>query len=165
MRGSFLWRRTILIALIVLGAAGCDQTTKVWARHTLQHDSVEVFDGLVQLVLAENRGGFLSLGDEFPAHVRTIIFTTGVLAGLVIATAWLLLRHGGSRIETVALSLIIGGGLGNLIDRAMRSGAVTDFIVTRLGPLRTGVFNVADVCVTTGVLLLALTMARRKALR
>ena len=54
----------------------------------------------------------------------------------------------------VALALILAGGIGNLIDRISNNGLVTDFINVGIGPLRTGVFNVADMAVLFGVLAL-----------
>lgn len=54
----------------------------------------------------------------------------------------------------VAWSLVLGGGLGNLVDRIMNDGRVIDFMDIGIGSLRTGIFNVADVCITIGVLLL-----------
>jgi len=52
----------------------------------------------------------------------------------------------------VASLMIIGGGIGNLIDRIMRDGRVTDFIYLEAGPLHTGIFNVADMAITIGVM-------------
>ncbi|MGZ7078065.1 MAG: signal peptidase II, partial [Thermoanaerobaculia bacterium] len=51
----------------------------------------------------------------------------------------------------VAVAMIGGGGVGNLIDRLTRGGRVTDFLFMQIGPLHTGVFNVADMAITIGV--------------
>jgi signal peptidase II len=59
-------------------------------------------------------------------------------------------------VPTIALSLLAGGGIGNLIDRIANDGAVTDFVRIGIGPLRTGIFNLADVAIVVGVLVLAL---------
>jgi signal peptidase II len=59
-------------------------------------------------------------------------------------------------IQVVALSLIIGGGVGNLIDRVFNHGAVIDFLNLGVGSLRTGIFNAADVQILTGIGLLLL---------
>jgi signal peptidase II len=56
----------------------------------------------------------------------------------------------------VAFALLIAGGMGNLMDRLMYDGYVVDFINVGLGPLRTGIFNVADIAVTLGLLILML---------
>lgn len=73
-----------------------------------------------------------------------------MLAGLL---AFLLLKRRLPRSEFLGLSLILGGGLGNLIDRLLRDGHVTDFLNVGFGSLRTGIFNVADAAITTGALL------------
>jgi signal peptidase II len=54
----------------------------------------------------------------------------------------------------IGLCLLTGGGLGNLIDRISNNGAVTDFLRLGIGPLRTGIFNLADVAIVSGVLML-----------
>jgi len=112
--------------------------------------------GVLTLVYAENPGAFLSLGAGLPRMVRRVIFDGLVTVGLGIA-AWFLFtgraRGGG---DDVALALIVAGGVGNLIDRIRFGGQVTDFIYLRAGPLHTGVFNVADMAITGGVLWLAL---------
>ena len=59
-----------------------------------------------------------------------------------------------SVLEACAWALLIGGGISNLADRALRAGAVVDFLNVGLGPLRTGIFNVADVGITAGTILL-----------
>ena len=157
-----LWRTHVLLAaLIALGATGCDQVTKHWARHALADRSVELAGGHVHLVVAENRGAFLSLGEGLPEEIRTIIFTLGAAVLLGAVAAFVFVKRSGALIEMAMLSLVIGGGLGNLIDRVVRSGAVTDFIVIRLGPLRTGIFNLADVCLTAGALAMLALSARR----
>lgn len=157
------FRHVLAVALIVFGTAGCDQGTKYWARRTLAAGPVELFGGRLQLVLTSNRGAFLSMGAGLSDPARSALFTVGLSAVLVAAIAWLLLRRGGSPVETVALASILGGGAGNVIDRLLRSGAVTDFLFVQVGPLHTGVFNVADLCVTAGALTLLLWAGKLRA--
>jgi signal peptidase II len=92
------------------------------------------------------------------SELRTIVFSGVVALGLIGGTFWLFAQdHAVAQVASV--SLIVGGGFGNLVDRVFRSGAVTDFIYMRYGPLRTGVFNLADVFITTGVFALLLAAA------
>lgn len=74
-----------------------------------------------------------------------------------------LIRGGLKRGDDVALAMILAGGTGNLIDRMRFDGRVTDFLYLTAGPLHTGVFNVADMAVTFGViwLLASWTFKRR----
>jgi signal peptidase II len=102
----------------------------------------------------------LSLGAALPARLRALIFLAVVPLGLLFASG-LVLRSGSSRaLSLVALGLVAGGGLSNWLDRLAHDGLVTDFLSVGFGPVRTGIFNVADVAVVAGVLLLACTRAR-----
>ncbi|HEV2720597.1 MAG TPA: signal peptidase II, partial [Thermoanaerobaculia bacterium] len=110
-------------------------------------------------IYTENAGAFLSLGDNLPVHLRTIIFDVvvaiGLIAAIVVLARGKVTAHG----DDIALAFIVGGGIGNLIDRIRFSGKVTDFIYLQAGPLHTGVFNVADMAITFGVLWLLGTWA------
>lgn len=147
-------RLALALSLLLLTVA-CDQGTKRWARATLRPGTtIDLGGGHVQLTLAENRGAFLSLGERLPAGIRFVLFTALVAFGLFAGLAALFSARPRSTYDLTALSLLIGGGIGNLLDRAFRGGAVTDFVVLRAGSLRTGVFNLADVCVTAAVVLM-----------
>jgi signal peptidase II len=153
--------RIAIVALLVAVTLIADQWTKAMARAVLAVSAPREFlGGLVTLLYAENSGAFLSLGARLPEFARTMVFTGLVVIALVIA-AWVLLAGRVSqRGDSYALALLIGGGIGNVIDRIARQGRVTDFIYLSAGPLHTGVFNVADMAITGAVLWLALTSAR-----
>ena len=138
---------SIVIAVVIL----LDQWTKMLAREYLRIPRM-YFRGLVELMQVENRGAFLSMGATLPPMVRTAVFGVAVLA-LLIGFMVAVVRgsvHGTG--ETIAAAAIIGGGVGNLVDRLGRDGRVTDFMYMQLGPLHTGIFNVADVAITFGVI-------------
>ena len=147
-------RRIWLLVLIVLTLA-CDQATKVMARQHLKGHFPRDY-GPVTLVYAENAGAFLSLGESLPRVVRRVVFDGLVTIGLGVAAWFLFARRVQGRGDDVALALIVAGGVGNLIDRLRFGGYVTDFLYLHAGPLHTGVFNVADMAITGGVLWLAL---------
>ena len=125
-----------------------DQLTKWWALRNLPGRSIHLFWTL-HLDLARNTGAaFSRFGGQGPL--------IGVLAlGIVAFLLWQG-RTVSSRLGSVALGLVLGGAIGNLVDRAFRDGsgfmqgAVVDFIDPRWWP----VFNVADSCVVIGALLL-----------
>ena len=147
-------RRLALLGLIVVVLA-CDQASKVAARAYLR-DAPPRDYGILSLVYTENSGAFLSLGSGLPHLVRRVVFDGLVTIGIAMA-AWFLLTgriHG--RGDDVALALIIAGGVGNRIDRLRYGGFVTAFLNLHAGVLHTGVFNVADMAITGGVLWLAL---------
>ena len=143
----------ILICLIVLA----DQWTKALAREHLQFQPK--YYGVVSLVYAENEGAFLSLGSTLPRNVRVGIFTVAVAIAVGVAL-YLLMAGRVVGLDSVAVALIGAGGIGNLIDRLFRGGRVTDFIFVSFGPewwMHTGVFNVADMAITGGVIWLLIS--------
>ena len=147
--------RICLVAITLVGCVGCDQVSKSIARAYLAPGAGYSFwHDTFRLVRTDNAGAFLSLGDAMPEQARTIIFT-GVV-GLLSAGALLgaLCAPGLARRQVAALSLVAAGGIGNWIDRLTRHGLVTDFLNVGVGPLRTGIFNVADMILMGGLVLL-----------
>jgi len=153
-------KRAALLALSLFVLIA-DQATKYLARISLAHVPPRHF-GILTLLYTENRGAFLSLGSNFPESVRTAVFDIVVGIGLAVATV-VLLRGKLQRGDDIAVAAIIGGGIGNLIDRLRFEGRVTDFLYLAAGPLHTGIFNVGDMAITFGViwLLLSWMFARR----
>jgi signal peptidase II len=149
--------RIALVGVTLVWCVGCDQISKGAVRHYLvPGESHSFLHDIFRLVLAENAGAFLSLGAALPEHARTVIFT-GVVGLLSIAAllAALLVRRLGPW-QVMALALIAAGGCGNWIDRLTNGGRVTDFLNVGIGPLRTGIFNVADMALMVGVTLFLL---------
>ena len=136
-----------------------DQWTKPLVR---AHVSVPrtYLGGLHTLVRTENTGAFLSVGADLPAWIRTLVFGGFVAVMLVGFTIAVVRGSISARGDTVAAAMIIGGGFGNLIDRLLRTGHVTDFLYLEAGPLHTGVFNVADMAITAGVIWLIVMMRK-----
>jgi signal peptidase II len=152
-------RRLALLAVIAVILVA-DQTTKRAVRSTLTDLMPRHYAGtLVTLIYTENPGAFLSLGANLPPQVRAIVFDVVVAIGLLAAMAVLFLGKVTAHGDDLALAAIVGGGVGNLIDRIRFGGRVTDFIYMQLGPVHTGVFNVADMAITFGVLWLLATWA------
>jgi signal peptidase II len=117
-----------------------------------------LFSDSLRLQLTENPGSFLSLGASLPEHLRFTLFTATVaviLVGLVCAA---LFARRLSTARFVALALVAGGGISNLIDRLLYDGRVTDFLNVGIGSLRTGIFNLADMAILAGALLLVVRM-------
>ncbi len=154
--------RTAGLALGVMAAAvALDQLTKAAARAWLEPGVRQSFLGDVfRLELVRNAGAFLSLGASLPPSVRSAVFTWGV-AVLVAGAAWVALLRARSRGVAVGAALVAGGGLGNLWDRVTAHGLVVDFMNLGLGTLRTGVFNVADLAIVGGALVLLLLPGSR----
>jgi signal peptidase II len=141
------------VAAIVLLVVALDQLSKTWAVRELADGPVELV-GNVAFRLSRNRGGAFSLFQGF----------TPLLAVLAIVLAVVLVRalhRTRDPLVLVALALILGGALGNLIDRLARSpgflrGEVVDFVDVGRFP----VFNVADSAITIGAVLLFVAVLR-----
>jgi signal peptidase II len=117
-----------------------------------------LLNGIVTLSYAENPGAFLGLGARLPERARIVL---GIASGLLVVAmgAVLLARaHVIGALLLIGISLLIGGGMGNLIDRITNGGRVIDFMVFRLGPFQTGVLNVADIAITVGAIAAALSI-------
>ncbi len=154
-------RRTILILLVTLGCVGCDQLSKIVARQTLAEAGViRLLGDTIRLQYTENPGAFLSFGADISEEMRFWVLTVGIgvlLAGVLV---YLIASEKTTHIQTVGLSFILGGGLGNLIDRLFNEGRVIDFLNLGIGSLRTGIFNLADVAITIGALFLVFEAIR-----
>ena len=148
-----LLNRILIIVPVLLSCIGCDQVTKKIARQELSNsEPITFLNNIFRLQYAENPGAFLSLGAGSPEHIRFWIFTliTGLcLTGMLV---YLVVSSKSSTAHIIALSLVVGGGAGNLLDRIFNHGRVIDFMNMGIGSLRTGVFNVADIAISCGVI-------------
>ena len=143
--------RLALILLILCCTVGCDQTTKHIARSTLGEKRIIMIPGgFGEFRFAENPGAFLSFGDSLSKPVRLTVFTVGVGIGLFGLLAYLVFGGHPSRLLFAGFGLVWAGGISNLIDRLTQHGLVRDFMVLRIGPFYTGIFNVADVAIMVG---------------
>lgn len=150
----FAFRRITFTVLLLAATIGCDQSTKVLARDVLPSFGILKYaGGAVQLEHAQNPGAFMSFGANLDSALRFWFFS--VLTGIFLTAVALVLfrRRDLSTPMIIAMTLILGGGLGNLIDRLL-FGSVTDFMIVGLGPFRTGIFNFADMAVVAGTLML-----------
>ena len=148
----FYRKRFALILLLLFSTVGCDQVTKMFARTNLS-GPLNFLGGFIRFQHSENPGAFLSFGEKLPPQWRFLIFTVGVAIILIFALWYLWKKTDWDHWTTLALTLIVAGGVGNLIDRALK-GTVTDFVVIGWGWAKTGIFNIADMAILSGGLLL-----------
>lgn len=145
----------VIVAITLLACVGCDQATKAVVKEYLPRNEVLSFAGdTFRLQYAENKGAFLSIGSSLPETARGLLFTVGIGAIVFGILGYLLFVPALPFATTVALSLIAGGGLSNLIDRIAYGGYVVDFLNIGFGGLRTGIFNIADIAITAGAIYL-----------
>ena len=143
--GRPIWRVFLTLAATILAA---DQLTKAWLTSLLAPgESVRVFDDLVRLVHGQNAGGLFGLfqGQALPFAVVSV-----VVVGLIVAYH---ARSGRNPYLSITLGLLLGGALGNLLDR-LRLGYVVDFVDAGIGSVRWYTFNVADAAISFAILLL-----------
>jgi signal peptidase II len=141
-------------ALVVL----LDQASKLWATGALQgRPPVKVIDGFFNLVYHRNTGGIFGLFSGSPSPGRVLFFSAVTLAALGFVV-YLMKEWGGeSSPALLALSLVAGGAVGNLIDRLVY-GEVIDFIDWHWRHYHWPAFNVADSAISVGTALLILTL-------
>lgn len=151
-----LTKRLLLVGLIIFFCVGCDQLTKSIAVKTLAQQShvLSYLNGLVRLQYAENPGAFLNFGSTFPEALRFWVFGVGASIFLLIAFFALVKTNKLKPVMRIALAFVIAGGMGNVIDRLFKGGQVVDFLNVGIGPIRTGIFNVADMAITFGAIAL-----------
>ena len=156
------FKRSVAVLFLLVICVGCDQLTKDAAQQYLAFESPQSwFHDTVRLEYAENSGAFLSVGGGLSKELRIILFQVFPALWLVALALYLLFTKVPSMLLTVAWSLVLSGGVGNLLDRILHDGRVVDFMNLGIGNLRTGIFNVADICITIGVSLLLLEALRR----
>ena len=128
----------------VAALVGIDQLIKLWASNVLQPvGAMPLIPHVVELRFVLNQGMAFSLlsGKQWLLSVATS-------AALLLVAYWLFFRSRNNRLQQAALILVLGGGIGNLIDRVL-NGEVVDYI--NLLFMQFAVFNFADICVCVGV--------------
>ena len=145
---------------LLLGVSGSvillDQITKMWVDKTMRiYETNTIVPGLLDLYYIRNTGaafGFLSSSHEgfrIPFFILVSVFAVGIILFLFYKL------EESEAIMPVALSLVLGGAIGNLLDR-IRFGEVIDFLLIHYKAFRWPAFNVADIAITVGVFLMVL---------
>lgn len=150
-------RRALVPAVVALVVLAVDHLTKWWAINELDDRDIDLI-GSLRLNLVFNRGASFGLGSRYAPFIALIAV---VVVVVLLRTG----RHETGLWPRVALALVTAGAVGNLLDRIFRSGdgflggAVVDFIDVQWWP----VWNVADMAISCGAVLLVLTAAREPA--
>jgi signal peptidase II len=137
-----------------------DQGTKaVVARSIELHDHVPLVDGLLSLSHVRNRGAAFGLLSDWDVPYQSVVLAVLSLCALAAIAFYFLRLPAAARLPRLALALVLGGAVGNLIDRA-RLGYVVDFVHVYWRRYQWPDFNVADSAITVGVALLVLDILR-----
>lgn len=156
-----LFRILLILALVAINIS-CDQVSKSVVRKNIEYsETIEVIGSNLILTKTENRGAMLGLGSSLPPVWRKI-FLLGVPAlFMLIILGITFFKTNLSYLAVVGLTFIVGGGIGNLIDR-IAYGSVTDFLHIDLNLVRTGIFNMADVSVMVGTGLMLIFLFKKE---
>tara|TARA_B000000557_G_scaffold244915_1_gene226863 strand:+ start:35 stop:520 length:486 start_codon:yes stop_codon:yes gene_type:complete len=150
------------ISSLIILSIFFDQLSKFWIRNNIEsYNEIELIGSFFTLIRVENSGAFLGMGSELsyiPKLILLIIFPIVVLVAVSIYTY---MDKKLDNLSLVGFSLIIGGGVANIFDRIVY-GSVTDFLYINLGGfLKTGIFNIADLSVTTGMILIIIASFKK----
>lgn len=150
--------RNVGIILLIIFNIAIDQITKVIVRANIEiREVIELIGDKFILTNVYNKGAFLGMGSDMSETFRIIfllILPTLVLSYLIY---YIIVNKSLDKLSTIALSCIAGGGIANVFDR-IAFGKVTDFFFIDLGGVfKTGIFNVADMSVSFGMIVLVYT--------
>jgi len=147
--------------LIGVGVFALDQASKAWVLATVPFGDAREVTSWFSIIHWHNAGGLFGLMDRLPDAARVAVFLLLPVAG--VAFLGFLFLKANRPAELALLSAILGGALGNLVDR-VRFGAVVDFLDFHIpGGPSWPAFNVADSCLSTGIILfLLLTLTKKK---
>lgn len=142
--------------VIILCNISCDQITKEKVRNEIsKNEIINVIDDNFILTKVENAGAAMGLGENLRPELKIILLQISPLLVLLFMFVYIIREKNISKLNLVAFSFIIGGGIGNIYDRILYN-SVTDFMYLEFGELHTGIFNMADVSVVIGTLLILL---------
>lgn len=150
------------LAAWIVGGVVLDQISKVIARAILvPGEASDHLGGLFRVQLVQNHGAFLGLGGKMPELARQAILIGGVGLFVVGLLWYVFFSKTANNATRIASAWVTAGGIGNLIDRILFQGGVTDFWNVGIGGLRTGIFNVADMYITFAVIYMVLDSFRK----
>lgn len=148
--------KAVIFMAVLFGVLLLDISTKLLVqKHFFLYQQMDIIGEYVRLTYIYNPGA--AFGIHLGEHSRFIFLVLSLVAlGALVGMYWF--TPLADRVRLIAISLICGGAIGNLIDRVRSVNGVVDFIDVGVGTIRWPVFNVADVAVTTGAIILALSL-------
>lgn len=148
--------KIFLFCITVSSFVGCDQVTKNLAKeHLMDGRVISYFNNTFVLKYAENTGAFLSLGNDLSDSISLWLFIIIPVIFLISLVVCVILKSKELNwMKLLGFSLILAGGIGNIIDRILFDRRVTDFMIVGIQNIRSGIFNFADLYVTIGVIAL-----------
>ena len=150
------WLKVLIFCVSCIVLLGGDRITKQLAKeHLMFQPPRTYFHDTFIFEYVENTGAALSFGDDLSKTTSFWLLSMAPLAVMLALFVYVIRQiNNFSLFKLFAFNLVIAGGLGNVIDRIVYDRHVTDFMNLGIGSLRTGIFNVADVYITAGVIAL-----------
>ena len=142
-----LFVKWIIIAILIIIA---DQASKWWVIHSTLSEQPQTLTSFLRLVYAKNTGAAFSFLADKGEWARWLLTATSIIVSIIL-TAWLWKQPPFP--ETLAIALVLGGAIGNLIDR-WQAGYVVDFIDVHWNDYHWPAFNIADSAITLGAIIL-----------
>lgn len=158
-----LSRRSIFIFSVIIITIALDQVSKIWVRtQVVAGSQSEIIGNYFTLHNVENKGAFLGMGSDLNDTLRIVLLLVLPIVVLAFVLRHILKDKTLDNLSLFAFSSIIGGGIANVYDRFV-FGSVTDFWHIDFGGIfKTGIFNMADLSVTTGMIILVIASFRKK---
>lgn len=145
--------RTLIILIILSSNIGCDQISKEIVRQQIDYnEQISLINKFLTLTKIENTGAFFGLGQSLPQPIKILLLTILPLVVLGLAFIYLLRKKNLSILTIIGICFIVGGGIGNIYDRLIY-GSVTDFLHMDFVIFQTAIFNMADVSIMTGTVI------------
>lgn len=152
-----LTKRSLYIIVLIIANIAVDQLSKIWIRaNVIPYSKSEILGKYFTLHNVENTGAFLGLGSDLNPTLKFILLLLLPIIVLGFVLYQVFTDKSMDKLSITGFCCIIGGGIANVYDR-FAYGSVTDFLHINLGgSLRTGIFNLADVSVSTGMTMLVI---------
>lgn len=150
------YHKALLFFGVLAGVLLLDVSTKLAIERSMHlYQQIDIIGSYVRLTYIHNPGAAFGISvGEFSRQIFMLLSAVALCA--LLAMYWF--TPSADRLRLAAIALICGGAVGNLIDRLRSQHGVVDFVDVGIGTTRWPVFNVADVAVTTGAIILALSL-------
>ena len=156
--GSKYWRLIVVVSLVV----GLDQITKMIILDTVPlYSRIAVIPGFFNITHIHNPGGAFGFLAQFSAQLRQVLFVAAAILAIGLILYFYVHTPDTHRFLSLALALVFGGAVGNLIDR-FRFGKVIDFLDVYIRDLHWPAFNVADSAITVGIVIFVYHLVFKK---
>lgn len=156
-------KRIVIILVLIFCFVGFDQSSKQIAKHNLENSlGVSYLNGFIRFEYVENPGAIFGLGAELPSSIRFMILTAGISLISFLFIFFFVIKKQKIFIKEISLTIILSGGIGNLLDRVFNEGKVIDFIIIGTKNIHTAVFNLADLFIIVGTILFVFSSVKSK---